>query len=93
MGHFSEMGVLGCKTPAELLIRSRIVRGVLGTYKTNDTVLRQSAELLLVAEDDETVRWKLEFSGISEISKILCGQKSGLRRFSKNLSDRTLEHA
>ena len=42
-------------------------------------------------------KWKLqvnpEFSEIFEISKILGGQKSGLRRFSKNLSDRTLEQA
>ena len=35
----------------ELLNRSRIIRGVLGTYNANDTMLRRSAQLLLAAEN------------------------------------------
>ena len=35
----------------ELLNRSRIIRGVLGTYNANDTMLRRSAQLLLAREN------------------------------------------
>ena len=40
------------KTPLELPNRSRIIRGVVGASNANGTVLRRSAQLLLIAEND-----------------------------------------
>ena len=58
----------------ELLNRSRIIRGVLGTYNANDTILRRSAQLLLTAENhhfEASMHLKSQVSGPRAFGTVL----------------------